>query len=305
MTVFEKSRRFIYRNARPLEFACWQYLFEGGSREAVLKALAAYQNDDGGFGHALEADFFNPASTPIQTWKATEILRMMKFEDAQHPVVRGILAYLESGADFDTQQMQWLNTVESNNAYPHAVWWNYGENGSDFRYNPTACLAGFIVRFAEESSPVYEKACGIVRDAFEWFEGNVPFAEPHITCCFIRMYEYLKECAADIVDMERLERLIRQQADFNICRDKTKWGVEYVCLPSDLISGEGSILFEENSELLNDECDLILRSQLDDGSFIVPWQWYNDYCEYTLAANWWKSSLIIGKMSLLRAMGRV
>lgn len=54
--TFEKARSFIYHNARPLDIARWQYHFEGGSNEAVLTALAAYQNEDGGFGHALEAD---------------------------------------------------------------------------------------------------------------------------------------------------------------------------------------------------------------------------------------------------------
>ena len=50
---FERARRFIFRNARPLDFARWRFAFEGGSREDVLAALAAYQNGDGGFGHGL------------------------------------------------------------------------------------------------------------------------------------------------------------------------------------------------------------------------------------------------------------
>ena len=55
MNAFEKARRFMYRSARPVELARWQYHFEQGSKENVLKALAAYQNEDGGFGHGLEA----------------------------------------------------------------------------------------------------------------------------------------------------------------------------------------------------------------------------------------------------------
>ena len=56
MTAFEKARTFVYRNARPLDLAIWQYHFENGSKEAVMHALSAYQNPDGGFGHGLEAD---------------------------------------------------------------------------------------------------------------------------------------------------------------------------------------------------------------------------------------------------------
>ena len=67
MSVMEKAREFIYRNARPLELAQWQYHFENGSKENVLAVLSFYQNKDGGFGHALEADSWNPNSSPVQT----------------------------------------------------------------------------------------------------------------------------------------------------------------------------------------------------------------------------------------------
>lgn len=70
MEPFEKARQFIYQNARPLELARWQVHFENGSREAVLQALQVYQNEDGGFGHGLEPDNWNPNSTPIATWAA-------------------------------------------------------------------------------------------------------------------------------------------------------------------------------------------------------------------------------------------
>lgn len=73
--IFEKARKFIYRNARPLDFARWRYFFEDGAAQDVVRALTAYQNPDGGFGHGLEADALNPNSAPIQAWNATVILR--------------------------------------------------------------------------------------------------------------------------------------------------------------------------------------------------------------------------------------
>lgn len=99
--VFQKAKEFIYRNARPLDLARFRYHFENGSTEDVLNALAFYQNEDGGFGHALEPDSWNPNSSPIQTWYATEILREIGFTDSSHPITAGILKYLESGRDFD------------------------------------------------------------------------------------------------------------------------------------------------------------------------------------------------------------
>ena len=88
---YNQARSFIYKNARPLDLARWKYLFEEGSKEDVLTALAAYQNEDGGFGHALEPDCWNPDSSPIQTWVATEIIKEVGLEEKDHPIIQGIL----------------------------------------------------------------------------------------------------------------------------------------------------------------------------------------------------------------------
>ena len=60
---------------------------ENGNKENVLKILASYQNEDGGFGHGLEPDCWNPNSSPVQTWVATEIIKEVGLEDANHPIM--------------------------------------------------------------------------------------------------------------------------------------------------------------------------------------------------------------------------
>lgn len=42
MQMFENARKFVYQNARPLDFARWKYHFEHGSPEEVLNILSAY-----------------------------------------------------------------------------------------------------------------------------------------------------------------------------------------------------------------------------------------------------------------------
>jgi hypothetical protein len=98
---YEKARNFIYKNARPLDIVRWKYLFENGSKEDVLTALIAYQNEDGGFGNALEPDCWNPNSSPMQTWVATEIIKEINLKDKNHPIIQGILNYLSSREGFD------------------------------------------------------------------------------------------------------------------------------------------------------------------------------------------------------------
>lgn len=297
--IYEKARLFIYRNARPVELALWRFHFEGGAKEDVLRALAAYQNLDGGFGHALEADSFNPNSAPIQTWNAASILRQIGFEDGSHPIIKGILRYLDSGADFSEEHGQWLNTVKSNDSYPHAIWWNYSENEDAFRYNPTAYLAGFILRFADKGSGLYKKAEKIAVRAYKWFIANIPCGDA-ATKCFLGLYEYLTEAGTELVDMDGFADKLREAVNADICRDSGKWGVEYVCQSSAFIRSKDSMFYEGNEELVKKECELIASSQLEDGSYNLPWVWCNDYKEYTLAANWWKAVQLIEKMGFLK-----
>src|SRR5438034_1832462 len=61
----ERAADFIWRNARLLDRHLFARRFLGQSPEHVIHALRAYQNDDGGFGNALEPDLRGPTSQPI------------------------------------------------------------------------------------------------------------------------------------------------------------------------------------------------------------------------------------------------
>ena len=168
---FNKAKEFIYKNARPLDFARWQFLFEDGSRENVLSILKMYQNEDGGFGHALEADCWNPDSSPVQTWAATQIIREVDLKEREHPIILGILRYLENTKYFDGHV--WANSIPSNEAYPHAPWWNYTDV-NEVNYNPTASLIGFILRYASPKSRLYQTAQRLLQEAYAWFKLHCP-----------------------------------------------------------------------------------------------------------------------------------
>lgn len=304
MTTFEKARNFVYRNARPLDLARWQYHFEGGSSEAVLHALRFYQNEDGGFGHGIEPDYLNPNSTPMATWAATEIIKEIELSDRSHPIVKGILRYLESGTDFSTEHEQWLNTVPTNNDYPHAIWWEYNGN-SDFKYNPTAALAAFVLKYADEGSEIFGKCCKIAKLAVDWFVSSVPFPEQHVTRCFINLFNALAENNVISADMSVFEDKLKEQVKYNICPDKEKWAVEYVDKPSDFSITRDSLFYADNAELAEYECEYIADAQLPDGGFVVTWQWWTDYKEYEISANFWKSSFAIKNMLYLKSYGKI
>ncbi|GHC52762.1 hypothetical protein [Streptomyces cinnamoneus] len=73
-SAVDRAERFVWLTARVLEQRRFAYHFLGGSPEAVEAALAAYEGDDGGFGHALEPDLRGPVSQPLHTAHALRVL---------------------------------------------------------------------------------------------------------------------------------------------------------------------------------------------------------------------------------------
>ncbi len=303
MNTYEKARAFMYRNARPLEMALWQYRFEDGSRENVLHALAYYQNEDGGFGHALEADNWNPHSSPLTTQTATATLFAVD-APREHPVVQNLLRYLDSGKDFVPEKRQWRNNIPSNNDWPRAIWWTWKEGGDNFDYNPTAALAAFILRYADRDSALYLKGRAIAEEAVAWFLSREPFEEKHVTYCLLQLLEYGQ--GHDIPRLEEARERMHAQVALNVCTDLSKYGVEYANCPSDLISGPDNPYYPDIAETALAECDFLIASQHEEGSWPVPWQWWTEYAkEYEVAANWWKGHIVLKHALYLRNFGRL
>ena len=305
MSIYVKARGFMYRNARPLDMARWQYHFENGSRAAVLMALGSYQNADGGFGHALEADAWNPNSSPIQTWAATEILREMDYTRADHPIVQGILRYLAGGKDFNGHF--WANTVPGNNDFPHAPWWHtQSESACHNDYNPTACLAGFIVRFADEGSALYETGVRIAGEAAARLLDGEEIADMHTISCFIRLTQYLEAAGrADIIDLHAVQGKLRAAVNRMITRDTSLWQNSYICRPSQFMNCADSPFYTGNEDMVRYECEFIGKTQTPDGSWDVTWSWADYPEQWAISKNWWKADIALKNLLFLRGFGKL
>ncbi len=302
MSVFKNAEKFIYRNARPLDLARWKFHFENGSVDDVLHTLSYYQNDDGGFAYAIEPDNWNTASTPVGAWVASMILREVGFTDSSHPIIKGILSYLDSGKDFSDGK--WFNTVKSNNQFPHAVWWECENNTGLPDDNPTVSLAGFALKFADKNSGLYLKAKEIVQKAVSEFIKN-PTDEPHTIRCFSNLLCYCQETDSfDLFDLNAFKDSLIAAANKSVCKEPEKWYTDYVFKPSYYFSDK-NIFNSISRELAEIEAEKIMNNQLPDGSYPVVWQWYNDYKEFEISANWWKSDMIIKNMLYLRYFGKI
>ncbi len=71
----DQAREFIYANARRIDRAVFEVVFDGTAPDALITALSAYRNADGGFGHALEPDLRTPDSQPLHTETALALLK--------------------------------------------------------------------------------------------------------------------------------------------------------------------------------------------------------------------------------------
>ncbi|WP_225830286.1 hypothetical protein [Streptomyces sp. NK08204] len=69
-----RAEQFVWLTARVLEQRLFAYHFLNGAPDAVEAALAAYRNEDGGYGHALEPDLRGPVSQPLHTGHALRVL---------------------------------------------------------------------------------------------------------------------------------------------------------------------------------------------------------------------------------------
>ncbi|HYD43829.1 MAG TPA: hypothetical protein VEA79_01045 [Phenylobacterium sp.] len=83
MSILERARDFILREARLIDRRLFEVGFEGGDPRSVLAAIRAYQNPDGGFGHALEADTRTAASQPLYVEVALEYMADAGLADAE------------------------------------------------------------------------------------------------------------------------------------------------------------------------------------------------------------------------------
>ncbi len=284
--------KYVSENARPLELAVYKYFFENGSNQAVIDELAKFQNTDGGFGNALEPDFFNPNSSPIATNDAIITLYRVNALDKNSDIVKEIVRYLETHDSFDEDKKRWLFAIDSNKDYPHAIWWEKKGDGIS-NFNPSISLATFLICYGKRTS-LYEK---IIREGFAYLESTDKISGDELNC-FLLAYELLKSNDInDAIDLKVFKCLLCKAVENSICRDTEKYGVEYVPLPSSIFCGIYlDFITPEIKPLIEAEKDILGKLQMKDGGFDITWKWYSTYPEFEQARAWWRPRITIEKL---------
>ena len=304
---FEEIKLWMHRNARAIELARWQYHFENGSKENVLAALLVYQNPDGGFGNALEPDSWNPYSTPYTTDFAIKILKEIDAIDMTHPMLQGIVTYLESKAE--TNENGWLFSVPSNDSYPHAPWWTYNPEANVFEsIGVTAGLVDFILRYVDKTSELYGYAMKLLEQLVQRMDIENELGEMGVSG-YIDIRAILKNVDVSTpYDLDKIDELVNRLVNTTIEHDVSKW-VTHCKTPRDFIQSPKSEFYLANKEITEYELDYIIETRRSNGVWDISWSWYenNDkYAkEFAIVENWWKAHLAITTVLHLKNFNRM
>lgn len=182
----DRARAFVGSEGRILERRLAQVHLDAdrSAVPAVLAALRAHRNPDGGFGHALEPDARTPDSQPLFVDFALDVLDDLAAATGDPGPARELLAgtgdYLATVATDGGGVPIVLPTIASHARAEH---WGTGEFPAGL--NPTAALAGRFRALGIDHPWVEEAA------AFCWRQLESPDAvtDAHTALCVLRFLE--------------------------------------------------------------------------------------------------------------------
>jgi hypothetical protein len=255
--MIAKAYDFILKNGRLLDRQLFSCLFLGGSQQAVIQALLAYQNPDGGFGNALEPDKRCPESQPVDQEFALKVLEMIGA--CQHTCVLQVCDFLQSITTPEGGVPYALPSVEK---YPRAPWW-HAPAEPPAALNPTAALAGMLL------------AHGIQHT---WLDHAVPYCWQVIAACESTEYHdllpvitFLQHAPDPQRAAPELERIGRIIADHQlVCMDPEAGGyvhplLDWAPTPGHWVRG----LFSD--AVVQADLDRLLAGQQEDGGWDITW----------------------------------
>jgi hypothetical protein len=259
--VFAAGDRFLISQARLLERRLFATVFLGQPGIRVIDALRGYQNDDGGFGHALEPDVRCPASLPIDV--ETAFQAMVTAGTTDEIMITRACEFLAATAKRVGAGGAVPPASDLIEQFPRAAHW------TEWTYkpalNPTAGLAGLLHRLgfdhpwrAEASEYCWTQlaADGAVGDAHTLSEVMIFLAH--------------------VPDRDRADRQARKIAArfddiamFHLDPDAQGYGLTPLHLAPEPGSRWRSLFSDAQ---ISGHLDRLLKSQQDDGGWPITWE---------------------------------
>jgi hypothetical protein len=301
LSAFARAKQFVFRHGRPLDQQRFQFYFESGPAAAVLAELARYQNEDGGFGNALEPDIRSSSSSVIATATALGHLRAMKATSAE-PMVQRAVRYLLGR--FDAQRQVWAMVTAAVEEAPHAPWWTYAEieqNFSGFLINPTVGIVASLYDYPDLAPAAWLRDLGeVVVARLEQSPDKMDLNDFHVALD-------LAEAAHLSGDLRtRVGAVLRRVIDQTVEHDPAQWG-NYVLQPLAAAPRPDSLLAPLiDRNLIETNLDYLVANQTDDGAWPLAWNWaFVDAAAWAQAEREWRGMLAVNHLRTLLAFGRI
>ncbi len=298
--AFQRAMAFVEEQGRDLDRALLAYHFAGGPAEEVLSALAAYQNDDGGFGHGLEPDLRTPASSVIATTVAFQNFRSLHVP-AEHPIVRNALTYLLEA--YDESRQVWPIIPPEVESAPHAPWWDYASSEASFGgflINPRVEIVGYLHDYSD-AVPA-ELLETVTTAVFEHLEGLPDEVEMHDIICFVSFAETesLPQSYRD-----RVWAKLAKAAEHGVAREPEQL-TGYVLKPLYLVSSPDSPLAVGLADEVAMNLDFEIDQQGEDGAWSPSFSWGDQHPEaWEIAKREWQARMTLKNLRVLRDFGRI
>ncbi|MBT2663399.1 hypothetical protein [Bacillus sp. ISL-45] len=302
---YEKAKVYILSKARELELSRFVFIFENGSKESVIEQLKIYQNDDGGFGHGIEPDFWSPYSTPMATWAAGQIL-MEIGAGKNDPIVRSMISYLLNTVNTETGM--WNPILPENNNFPHAPWWHWHEGVQEnWSFNPSVELAAFLVHWSDEQSDAAEIGWGTIDKAVSHLMNKKEMDRHEINnyqqfLIIIKPQEAIFN-SRNPISFENVYERILIIAEKSVDKDVSAWSEGYKALPLDFIDHPDHPLRERLGALVDQNLLMYIEQMSEEGIWDISWNWGIYPEEYEIARGYWKGILAVNRYKQLRAFG--
>ena len=288
-TTLIKAENFILKHARPLDYEVYHYQRGQGSQEAVLNALAAYQNADGGFGGPLEPDNFCPYSLPLTCWQAITYLRKISCFDSNLPLVKDLVSFLQISRRADGY---WNTTDPRTQDYPHAPWWqDQGEAQRVWGFNPTAEISAYLLRIGVSSERTFMGS--LIK---RYMDG--PEVSMHELVNLLVCYSDLK--ALNWEDLDHFEAKLRVDLESQVSKTREAWQ-GYGLRLSMFSEVMDSVFLAPYQDLIRAEQAYLAETQSEDGSWELNWDWGGTYPDYwPVSKHWWQAIQAIQNLQFLR-----
>jgi len=315
--AFAQARHFLKTQARPLERALFEYHFESASPQGVIAELAYFQNQDGGFGNALEPDMRTPTSSALATGMGMRVLadvitpQDLAASDTPLMFESAVKFLLDT---FDPQTKVWRVVLPDANAYPHAGWWHDADGSlartfDDFVVIPRAQLVGLLHR-----ADLCPHSASLVSSP--WLEDLTEATVVDIRAMEEKAFggggDTLRY-ALDLVETagvpqsykDRLIPRLRDIATVVVSRDPAEWD-SYCAPPLKIAPTPDALVADILAESLQDHLDYQIAHQTSEGTWEPTWTWGEAYPEvWEQAKREWRGVLTLDTLVSLDAFGRI